>query len=131
MQKAREYSVNREAVRKAYLGRTELLQLIDMDSLAAANIAVAETHHLAWCIGCVCGVGLRTMGWAKDRKHQYLRWKYVKIDRSEAGKVDATITFEYLKGNRDDAAVVLKPLVLCPMSPSPPCSFRYQWHTVC
>lgn len=69
LQKAgRDYGVNRASKLKPYIGRMEIPQLIDMDSLATANIEVAENHHLAWCIACVCGVRPGSMGWAKERK---------------------------------------------------------------
>jgi hypothetical protein len=113
---AREYQVNRAAKVKPYLGRLELPQLIDMDSLATANIAVAENHHLAWCVACICGVRPGSMGWAKERKGQYLRWKDIKITRSIEGKFDCQIFFGFLKGNRDNASLD-KSLTMYPKSP--------------
>lgn len=103
LQKAgREYGVNRAGKVKPYIGRTELPQLIDLDSFATASIDVAENHHLAWCLACVCGVRPGTLGWAKERRNDYLRWEDITITRGDRGRSDCQITFKHLKGTRDD-----------------------------
>ncbi|KAL2070064.1 hypothetical protein VTL71DRAFT_14744 [Oculimacula yallundae] len=99
----RKYGVNRNVAEKAYLGRRELEQLLEADMFRCPLMALAESFHLAWVLGCVCGVRPGSMAYSDGRQDQFLTWRDIVITRGKVpGLFDTKITFRYLKGNRDD-----------------------------
>ncbi|EME77334.1 uncharacterized protein MYCFIDRAFT_179910 [Pseudocercospora fijiensis CIRAD86] len=99
---ARVFGINKKAKTKAYFGRQELRFMIDADMHRTEYVDVAEQHHLAWILGCICGVRPGSLGFTSKRPDNYMRWKHVKITRSEQIKFTVELEFEYLKGYNDD-----------------------------
>lgn len=87
------------------VGLAELRQLIDYDMTQTPNIAVAEAHHLAWCLGRICAVrpgslGISSHKHASAKNRPFLTWRDIEITRgSEAGRFQAQVTFRNLKTN--------------------------------
>ena len=120
LQKGREvYGVNQTSAKKHYMGRLELGQLIDGDSLRYARPAITEVHHLSWCMANQCGIRPSSIAIPDaDHKDRFMRWK-VKITRSQApGRFDCYLDFVNLKGSLDDLSVTLdESLKMRPKSP--------------
>lgn len=120
---AAKFGISKARERKRYFGRFELRELIDFDMARTLNVPLAEVHHLAWCLGCVCGVRPGSMGWATRREDQYLQWKDVEIVRSTGahkGMFTTKITFRHLKRGRDNMSYAngLAMTIMPPMDPS-------------
>ncbi|KAK5091105.1 hypothetical protein LTR05_001285 [Lithohypha guttulata] len=99
---ARRWGINKTRKVKTYMGHHELKQLIDYDTAKSPSMAVTESHHLAWCLGLICGVRPGSIGWSKNWPHQFLTFNEVQISRGhQRGVFNAKITFLYLKGDRD------------------------------
>lgn len=102
----RQLGLNRNRRIKTYFGRLELAQLLDWDTLRSPYLPLTESHHLAWCFGCVCGVRPGSIGWSKNHKDQFLSFRDITITRGSAsGTFNAKIQFRFLKGNRDNLEV--------------------------
>ncbi|KIV91937.1 hypothetical protein PV10_06424 [Exophiala mesophila] len=102
----RELGLNRQRSVKSYFGRLELAQLIDFDTLQSPYLPVTESHHLAWCLGCVCGIRPGSIGWSRHHKDQFLSFGDVEILRGrDPGEFHARINFRFLKGNRDSLEI--------------------------
>ncbi len=87
---------------KAYLGRLELAQLIDFDTMQSPFLPVAEMHHLAWTLGCICGVRPGSLAYSHHRENDFLKWKDVSLTRGqEKGAFSVKVTFWHLKGNQN------------------------------
>ncbi|KAK5073915.1 hypothetical protein LTR64_006945 [Lithohypha guttulata] len=78
---ARRWGVNKTRKVKTYMGHHELKQLIDDDTAKSPYMAVTESHHLAWCLGLICGVRPGSIGWSKNWPHQFLTFNEVQISR--------------------------------------------------
>lgn len=97
---AKDVGVNQHVIEKPYLGRFEVEQLIDFDTERTKMFPLAEQHHLAWLLGCVCGVRPSSLAELRDRKGCFFNWGDIEITRSTASafKFTAIITFRWLKG---------------------------------
>ena len=93
------YGVNQTAAKKPYMGRLELAQLIDWDSLRSARPAITEVHHLSWCMANQCGIRPSSIAIPDaDHKDRFMRWKDVKITRSQApGRFDCYLDLVNLR----------------------------------
>ena len=115
-----DYGVNQKATKKPYMGRLELAQLIDWDSLRSARPAITEVHHLSWCMANQCGVRPSSIAIPDaDHKDRFMRWKDVQITRNLApGRFDCYLDFVNLKNSLDDLSFTLdKSLKMRPKSP--------------
>jgi len=67
------------------------------------NVEVAESHHLAWLLGCIGGLRPGAIGNNKHRPQAYLRWEHIKITRDENDKHKfiLKLTLPYMKGFQD------------------------------
>ncbi|KAK3064870.1 hypothetical protein LTS18_003130 [Coniosporium uncinatum] len=104
-----KYGFNRTNIQHLYLGKEELVQLIDYDISNNIYATIAKQHHLAWIIGLVCGVRPGTIAETLTRagSGQCLRWRNVTIYRDDVdgrstGTFTVQFTFPGLKGNRGD-----------------------------
>lgn len=92
---------------RTHLGLPELRQMMYLDMASTLCIALAESHHLAWCIGRMSAVRPRSIG-ATDKNNNkkkglYLTWRDVEITRGEQkGMFDTILTFRILKINYDE-----------------------------
>jgi hypothetical protein len=77
----RKYGVNRVAKGKVFLSRIELEILLEQDMVRSAYLPSTENHHLAWVLGCICGVRPGSIEWSYKREGQYLEWNDVVITR--------------------------------------------------
>ncbi|OBT86741.1 hypothetical protein VE02_06274 [Pseudogymnoascus sp. 03VT05] len=97
-----------------HVGLSEIAQLIDLDMAQTRCFAVAEQHHLSWCIGRTCAVRPGSLGYnPKDKRRvpqgQFLTWRDVEIFRgTEAGHFTADIKFIVVKTNHQDAEAASK-----------------------
>jgi hypothetical protein len=67
---------------KQYLGRPEIVQMLEEDSLRSDRFDVSESHYLAWSLDVVCGVRPRSTGTAKGKEgKKFPRWSDVTITR--------------------------------------------------
>ena len=114
------YGVDQSATKKPYMGRLELAQLIDWDSLRSARPAITEVHHLSWCMANQCGIRPSSIAIPNaDHQDRFMRWKDIQITRSLApGRFDCYLDFVNLKSTLDDLSFTLdKSLKMRPKSP--------------
>ncbi|KAK3717424.1 hypothetical protein LTR37_005814 [Vermiconidia calcicola] len=97
------YGVEPSRYNKSYFGRHELQYLIDQDTAATSNILVAESHHLAWILACICGLRPGAIGRSRFRPNSYLRWEHIAITRepSDKHKFLLKLTLPFMKGFQD------------------------------
>ena len=82
--------------------------MLDYNTSGHKCLPLAENHHLAWCIGLVCGVRPGSMGPTKRHKDQFLTFKEIELTRvgnRYSGMFNTKITFLYLKRNRGPDAI--------------------------
>jgi hypothetical protein len=90
---------------KKFIGRYELAQLLEEDTLRAARLDVAESHHLAWILSCICGVRPSTLGTSKGKKDgkDFPRWSDVTIKRGPmSGSFSIDVNFRLLKNENSE-----------------------------
>lgn len=104
-----KYGFNRTNFQRIYLGKEELIQIIDYDITNNIYATIAKQHYLAWIVGLVCGIRPGTIAVTQSRagSGQCLRWGDVTIYRDDAnrtptGTFTVQFTFRWLKGNRGD-----------------------------
>lgn len=100
---AKKYGVEPSKNRKSFFGRHELQFLIDQDMAATPNLEVAESHHLAWILACICGLRPGAIARSKHRPNCYLRWEHIMIRRDpyDRRKFILKLTLPYMKGYQD------------------------------
>ncbi|KAK0301858.1 hypothetical protein LTR82_018095 [Friedmanniomyces endolithicus] len=126
----RDGSFNTAPRNRVYLGRDDCLYLIERDTIAATDstrrtLAYASQHHLLWAFGTTCGVRQRSLVQTKHREGQYLTWRDIAISRNFADDAKpttvatsfATVTFRWLKGNRDEVQKRAETLSMVPRLP--------------
>lgn len=123
---------NNNSRQRIYLGKYDTQYLIEQDTLDAITgprrtLFHACQHHLAWLFGLVCGVRPGTIVESRGREESghYLRWRNVSIARCfdnghPTGGLIAHVTFQWLKGNRDEASRKLERLMISFRSPRDP-----------
>lgn len=95
---------------KSYLGLLEIVQLIDMDTRATVNIALAEGHHLAWLLARCCALRPGAIGTPQLqdplKKFPFLKFGDFAITRhsDNDGKFDMVVAIRNLKITTDIAA---------------------------
>lgn len=95
-------------INKSQVGLPELSQLIDFDMQMTRCFPLAESHHLAWCIGRICAVRPGSLGHGPQDKSnlangQFLRWGDIEVFRNGSrGEFIADITFRVVKTNQAD-----------------------------
>lgn len=97
-----------------------IVKLIEHDMYVTIAPDVAQQHHLAWLLGFVCGVRPGTIGFARNRKDQFLQWKDITITRSgnpSAMNFQVKVRFRWLKGYREEQRKSLLFTVAGPRTP--------------
>ena len=103
--------LKKATTRRGDIGLVELQYLIDMDIRGTPRMEIAESHHLAWCIGRVTAVRPGSLGVTDGRrmderdteKQPYLAWKDIRIHRGcKRGEFIVFIDIRNLKTNTVD-----------------------------
>ncbi|KAK4954833.1 hypothetical protein LTR10_007025 [Elasticomyces elasticus] len=100
---AQKFGIKPSRYNKTYLGRYEILHLIDKELETMLNVEVSESHILAWCLAFICGIRPGAIGWVRGRNDSFLRWEHIKITRDPNNKCKfiLEITLPFMKGFQD------------------------------
>lgn len=98
--------VNTKGREKVYVGKLELMRLIEYDWAEAMAIGgdcmdAAAQAHLGWTIGWCVGVRPGSLGTSPNNPDAFLQWKDITISQDADGQLAAKIRFRYLKGRRE------------------------------